>query len=88
MTTTNENKISILADLWMDYRDDVEFADFIEYNDLSLPLAYAIDNDIVKVSDKSMAFIDESFLLLLTGLGIAEDTGFEGIEDLLEQAEQ
>jgi hypothetical protein len=35
---TFDNKISILAELWMNYRDDEELQDFIEYNDLGLPL--------------------------------------------------
>lgn len=87
MKTTNENKISILADLWIDYRDDLDFADFVEYNDISLPLAYCLDNKIVEPTSKALAFIDETFNLLLTGLGIEEDTGFEDLSALLEQAE-
>ncbi len=50
METTLDNKLSILSQLWLDYRDDEEFTDFIEYNDLGLPLAYAISNDIVKIT--------------------------------------
>jgi hypothetical protein len=83
METTFENKASILADLWMNYRDDVEFADFIEYNDLGLPLAYAISNDIVKATPTAEKFLNETFELLLAGLDV-EDTGFEDITSLLE----
>jgi len=85
--TTFEDKASILADLWLNYRQDVEFADFIEYNDIGLPLAYAIANDIVKTTDIATRFIEETFDLLLVGLGIENDTGFEVLEDLLESAE-
>ena len=81
--TTIENKAGILSELWMNYRDDVEFADFIDYNDLGLPLAYAIANGIVDLSPKASDFIQETFDLLLASLGI-EDTGFETIDDVMD----
>jgi hypothetical protein len=82
MTTTFENKASILADLWIEYRDDENFNDFFEYNDLGLPLAYAIANGLIDTTDKVSSFIDEAFALLLEGLG-QEDTGYESLEQLL-----
>ena len=86
MTTSIENKSLILADLWLNYRNDTEFVDFIEYNDLGLPLAYAISESIVKATELSNGFINETFDLLLAGMGIVEDTGFESMEDLFGQA--
>lgn len=85
-TTPFSNKCQILSDLWITYKGDEEFADFIEYSDLGLPLAYAISNDIVKSTDLAENFINETFDLLLAGLGI-EDTGFETLDDLLGIAE-
>ena len=82
MTTTFENKALILSDLWMNYRTDEEFMDFVEYNDLGLPLAYLLANDIVKSTELAEKFINETFDLLLAGLGV-EDTGFELLDDLL-----
>jgi len=81
-TTPYSTKAEILADLWMNYRNDEEFEDFIEYNDLGLPLAYAISTEVVKSTDLAEKFIDETFDLLLAGLEI-EDTGFESLDDLL-----
>jgi hypothetical protein len=83
MTTTFSNKTLILADLWLNYRDDEEFKDFTEYNDLGLPLAYAIANKIVEPTPVAEKFVNETFDLLLAGLGI-EDTGFELLDDLLD----
>lgn len=80
--TPYSNKYQILADLWLNYKDDEEFQDFVEYNDLGLPLAYAIANEIVKSTDLAEKFINETFDLLLAGLEI-EDTGFETLDDLL-----
>jgi hypothetical protein len=80
--TTFENKCIILADLWLNYRSDEEFQDFIEYNDMGLPLAYALSEGIVKGTELSNKFIDETFDLLLGGMEV-EDTGFENLDDLL-----
>ena len=83
METNYENKTHILADLWMNYRGDEQFDDFFEYNDLGLPLAYAISNKIVKDTDNSLIFINETFDLLLSGLGISEDEGYDTLDDIL-----
>jgi hypothetical protein len=83
MKTKFKNKCRILSEIWMDYRDDAEFADFIEYNDLGLPLAYAISTGVVEKSDRAKNFINETFELLLAGLDI-EDTGFEDLTEVLE----
>jgi hypothetical protein len=68
----------------MEYRDDTEFQDFIEYNDLGLPLAYAIAEGIVESTDIASNFINEAFDILLSALGL-EDTGYESLEDLLDK---
>jgi len=82
--TTFDNKTQILADLWLNYKGDTEFADFIEYNDLGLPLAYAISAGIVPATDRAREFVEETFALLLAGMDITEDTGFESLDDLLQ----
>jgi hypothetical protein len=87
METPFENKCEILAQLWLEYRNDAEFEDFIAYNDLGLPLAYAISNGIVETSSMAEAFVNEAFSLLLSGLEIDEDTGFDCLEDMLEISE-
>jgi hypothetical protein len=79
--TTIDNKCNILAELWMDYRDDVNFDDFINYADLGLPLAYAISNEIVKLTPQAEKFITEAFDLLVASMGL-EDTGFETLDDI------
>lgn len=81
--TTFENKCAILAELWMDYRDDPQFQDFIQYNDLGLPLGYAVYTTMVEPKDIAIRMINESFDVLLAGLGIDSDTGFDTLEDIL-----
>jgi hypothetical protein len=84
METNFGIRADILADLWISYRDDEEFLDFIEYNDLGLPLAFAISNAFATASPAGEAMVNETFDLLLGSLGIKEDTGFETLDDLLE----
>lgn len=86
MTTTFSEKANILAELWIDYRDNTEFADFIQYNDLGLPLAYAYANGILDEKPTPMLeqFIEETFSLLLAGLEIKDDPGFEFLDDILQ----
>jgi len=86
-TTTFENKCLILADLWLNYRDDDEFQDFITYNDMGLPLAYALSEGIVKGTELSNKFIDETFDLFVFGLGIV-DTGFDSIDEMMSLSEE
>lgn len=79
--TSFGSKCEILGDLWLNYRDDEEFKDFIEYNDIGLPLAYIIANQIVQTTPVAEKFVNETFDLLLSGMGV-EDTGFESLDDL------
>ena len=72
----------MLAELWMNYRDDTQFADFIYYNDLGLPLAYATANKIVKLTTQGESLLNETFDLLLSALDIPEDEGYESLDDL------
>ena len=84
--THYSNQCDILAELWMNYRTDTEFQDFTEYNDLGLPLAYAISNNIVKSTEMAQRFIEETFDIFLAGLDV-EDTGFETLDEILGLAE-
>jgi hypothetical protein len=83
--TTPENKLKIISEIWIDYRDDEAFADFIDYNDIGLPLAYFIHTDIVSMTPRADMYIAETFDLLLASLGL-EDRGFESFDEMLSQA--
>lgn len=80
--TSFENKCSILAELWIDYRGAEDFQDFISYNDLGLPLAFLVSEKLVTPGDKATSMIEETFELLLATLEV-EDHGFETLEELL-----
>lgn len=79
--TTFENKCNILAELWMDYRTDDQFKDFLEYNDIGLPLAFLIAENLVSPHELAKSMINETFDLLLAALD-REDGGFESLDDV------
>jgi len=81
--TPFSNQCDILGQFWIEYKNDTEFADFIEYNDLGLPLAYAVASEIVTPNDKTPLFISETWDLLLAGLGI-EDNNYESLADIFD----
>ena len=82
--TTFETKCKILADLWTDYKNNEDFQDFIDYNDLGLPMAYFICYGIVDVNPTAQKFVDETWNLFLRGLGL-DDTGFASLDQLLSE---
>lgn len=81
-STPYSNRCDILGELWVEYKHDTKFQDFFDYNDLGLPLAYAISTQIVSSSTLAENFINETFELFLEVLDIEEDTGFDTLEDI------
>jgi hypothetical protein len=53
----------------------------MSYNDLGLPLAYAVSSSIIPSNVLVDNFINETFDMLLSILGI-EDEGFESLTDI------
>ena len=84
MTTPYDIKYAILSDLWTQYKTDKEFADFFEYNDLGLPLAFMIEQKIVESTPVAQVYIEETFELLVESLGLDPEEEYESIEEMLE----
>jgi hypothetical protein len=84
MPTNFETKCAILSDLWLNYKDNEELADFVEYNDLGLPLAYLIHTDLVTVNETGMPYVDETFNLLCTSLGLDFEGDYASLNELME----
>jgi hypothetical protein len=80
-------RCEILSDLWINYKTDTGFTDFIQYNDLGLPLAYSLAEDVVEATPIATKFVNETFELLLAGLDL-DDSGFENLDEILGLAEQ
>jgi hypothetical protein len=85
--TDFDSKCSILGDFYSQYRDEKDFEDFMEFNDLGLPLAYFASQNLCEVSDDGVRYINETYDLFLASLEI-EDTGFGNLEDVFTEAER
>lgn len=76
------NKCAVLSDLWMTYRFDKQFEDFVSYNDIGLPLAFLVAEELVKPAPQAKAMVEETYSLLLAALD-KEDGDFESLDDLM-----
>jgi len=80
-----EDKIAILADLWLNYKDLI--TDFTEYNDIGLPLAYLCHTNLSELTEDGVPYINETYLLLTESLGLDEDEDFNNLTDMLSKSE-
>jgi len=87
MTTDFSKKTEILGEFYFTYRDDAELKDFIEFNDLGLPLAYLASEGLCTVSEEGTDYINQTWAMLMASLEI-EDIGFEDIDAMMKFAEE
>lgn len=79
---------SILSELWLNYKDDKDFKEFIEYNDIGLPLAFLIDSEIVEENEKALKYVIETWYILMSALGIEKDLGWMTLDEIFNYIEQ
>jgi hypothetical protein len=84
--TDFSNICRILADLYSNYKEDVGFREFIEFNDLGLPLAYLTAENLCDVTNDGEKYIAETWQLFLASLSL-DDEGFESLDEVLAAAE-
>lgn len=82
MATDFKNQCNILGKLFYQYKEDKGFADFIEYNDIGLPIAYLTSEGLTTPSEDGMRYVQETWELFIESLEV-EDTGFESLEEIL-----
>jgi hypothetical protein len=84
MTTPLKDRIAILAELSLAHTNDwldKSVADFCVVNNISIPLAFAVDYGYAVLTDKGAESINITFDNLLTLAGL-EDTGYQELSDL------
>jgi hypothetical protein len=86
--TSFEDVCSILAELWINHREERKFEDFVSYNDLGLPLAFLIDSELVIATEIAKKYVEETWTILLKSLEINEDIGFACLEDLFNYVDE
>ena len=82
-----QGKCNVLAELWFAYRDDEEFKDFIEYNDIGLPLAYLINSEIAKPTGIAEQYVNETYELLTQALKVSDTAPYDSLDDMLAEAD-
>ena len=83
--TNIETQIDILGNFYINYKEDRSVKEFIEFNDIGLPLAYLSSEGLCQPTEIAIAYIQETFNMLLATMGI-EDIGFESLDHLLDTA--
>lgn len=75
-------KCLILADFWLNYKDEEEFDDFVEYNDIGLPLAFMITENIVESTQIGEIYVNEAWELLCAALNVDSKQNYDTLEDM------
>ena len=77
------NICEILGSLYANYKEDEDLKDFIDFNDLGLPLAYFVSEDLCQVSDDGARYITETWQLFLASMDL-QDTGWDNLDQMFE----
>ena len=75
------SKCEILGQFYSQYREEKDFQDFMEFNDLGLPLAYFVSENLCDVADDGVRYINETFDLFIASLEL-NDTGFTDLDSV------
>ena len=84
--TDFSNICSILGKLFEDYKEDIGFREFIEFNDIGLPLSYFIASELVTPSPLAEQYVIETFELLCAALHLPIEGEYQTLEHMLDLA--
>lgn len=87
LTTSFENVCDILAEVWL-LREEIEYADFFDFNLLGVTLAYAYSEELVdELSPDATDLVEEAFDAFLDEREV-DDLGFESLKQILKEAKE
>jgi hypothetical protein len=66
----------------MNFREDKNLSEFIEFNDIGLPLAYLASEGLCEISGDGKKYVAETWDLFLACFEV-EDTGFTSLDQIL-----
>ena len=81
-------KCEVLSELWINYKQDDNLSDFIEYNDLGLPLAYMVNTNLVNTTDEGKKYIEETYDLFCAAIGVDNEKEYNGLNEMLGDSDQ
>ena len=79
--TDFSKQVEILGQFYMSARDNKEMSEFMEFNDIGLPLAYLASEGLCDISDDGKKYVAESWEMFLLAMGIT-DEGFENLGEI------
>jgi len=76
------DKSGLMAELWMNYRDDKNFSDFFGYTDIGLPISYYLAEGLItELSPLGEQYIIETCDMFLALIDVTEDEA-DGLIDI------
>ena len=84
MMNEMDRKVGVLADLYLNYRDENQFKEFADYNDIGLPIAHLVHTGLCNMNKEAEVYVEETYDLLVSAMGVEPDLDYHTIEDMLE----
>ncbi len=82
-----DRKIGVLADLYLNYRDEDQFKEFADYNDIGLPIAHLVHTGLCNMNREAEVYVEETYDLLISAMGVDPELDYQTIDDMLESME-
>ena len=81
----NRTKAEILVQFTQDSFNDPDYDEFFDYNDLGIPMAIAVVQDMVILTDAGEQLLEETWKELCLLFNANPDSEYESIDDLTTQ---
>jgi hypothetical protein len=85
-TSLFSDKCSILSELWLDHKNDKNFADLFSYGNVGFPLAFSVDSGIIDSNPTVESYVDELWTMLMIQLKITDIGNFIDLEEVFEHS--
>ena len=79
----NRTKAEILVQFTQDSFNDENYDEFFDYNDLGIPMAIAVIQDMVILTDAGEALLEETWIELCNLFNADVNAEYETIDDLM-----
>jgi len=82
------DKCGILGQFWIEFREDEDLENFLDYNDIGLPMSYMIAEGLVQANPMGEQYINETFDHFIKALDLTDEDikDVDDLNDILELA--
>lgn len=75
-------KASVISSLWLEFKEDEDFSDFMEYNNVGCPLAYASTQGLIaQLTPQGIEIVEETFNQFIDEINVSEEEIDEVLPD-------